>query len=277
VKEQGYIAAFKMDQGFFFLVLRYTVTLASIPEVTTTDITNISFTSSSVGGDATSDGGAAIGWRGICWSISPNPTTYDKFIFAGIGTGTFICMLPDLYPGTLYFARAFATNCEGTAYGNEVSFTTKSAGYTIGQAFGGGMIFYIDSTGQHGLIADTTHPVPYVEWGCDSIFIDTKREIGTGQANTLAIVNGCSQPGIAARLCYDLVLNGFDDWFLPSLDEFTQYCKATTAINGYGSSSHWTSTANDVLWAICYFCGAQDEIIGISKTFKENVLAVRAF
>jgi len=259
------------------LCLAISKTNVSIPQVTTTAITNISYTSASIGGEATSDGGASIGWRGVCWNTSPTPTINDNSVSVSIRTEAFTCVLTGLYPGILYYARAFATNSEGIGYGNEVSFTTKSAGYTIGQAFGGGMIFYIDSTGQHGLIADTTHPIPYVEWGCDSIFIDTRQEIGTGQANTLAIVNGCSQPGIAARLCYDLVLNGFDDWFLPSLDEFTEYCKATTVINGYGGSSHWTSTADDVLWAICHFCGGQDEIIGISTTFKENAQAVRAF
>jgi hypothetical protein len=217
--------------------------------------------------------------RGICWSTSPNPKLYyDRFYSAGIGTGVFNCNLQDLYPGTLYYARAFASNTQGTAYGNEVSFSTKSAGYTIGQAFGGGMIFYIDSTGQHGLIADTTNAIILTEWGCDTIHIGTRREFGTGQANTLAIVNKCSQPS-AARFCYDLVLNGYDDWFLPSLDELVQYCRAQTNINGYWYySDNWTSTeASTESHAQCHFCGHQQPFHDLPKTAKNNVLAVRAF
>jgi hypothetical protein len=62
-----------------------------------------------------------------------------------------------------------------------------------------------------------------VTWGCDTTLIGgTSSGIGTGQANTTTIVNGCSQTGIAARICDDLVLNGYIDWFLPSMDELNQ-------------------------------------------------------
>ncbi|HAN77777.1 MAG TPA: hypothetical protein DCQ31_08405, partial [Bacteroidales bacterium] len=70
------------------------------------------------------DGGSAIVERGICWSRKPLPTTLDEKILLGTGLGEFSCTLSNLSPGTTYFVRAFATNGIGTAYGNEIVFTT---------------------------------------------------------------------------------------------------------------------------------------------------------
>ena len=96
--------------------------------------------------------------------------------------------------------------------------------FYIGASYGGGIIFYIDGTGQHGLISAITDQSTGAQWGCTGTFWGgTSTAIGTGQANTTIIVNGCSAiAGIAARICNDLVLNGYTDWFLPSLDELYQ-------------------------------------------------------
>ncbi|MEI7897688.1 MAG: FISUMP domain-containing protein [bacterium] len=94
------------------------------PIVTTTTVTNIAQTTAASGGTVTSDGGTLVTARGVCWSISPNPTTANSFTNDGTGTGTFTSNLTGLTPNTLYYLRAYATNSVGTAYGNEVSFTT---------------------------------------------------------------------------------------------------------------------------------------------------------
>jgi hypothetical protein len=95
--------------------------------------------------------------------------------------------------------------------------------YTIGMAYGGGVIFYLDNTGVHGLIAATSDHSIWAAWGCYPASIPgTSSEIGTGQTNTALIVAECGEPNRAARICDDLVLNGFDDWFLPSQDELNQ-------------------------------------------------------
>ena len=96
----------------------------TIPTVTTTSITNITETSAEAGGDVISDGGETVTSRGICLSKEPNPTIDDSFISNGDGTGEFIIEITGLEPGTTYYVRAFATNSKGTAYGDEVSFTT---------------------------------------------------------------------------------------------------------------------------------------------------------
>ena len=73
----------------------------------------------------TSDGGASVYERGVCWSISRNPTTADSKTSDGMDIGPFTSSLTGLQAGTVYYVRAYATNSTGTGYGNEVSFTTR--------------------------------------------------------------------------------------------------------------------------------------------------------
>jgi hypothetical protein len=116
--------------------------------------------------------------------------------------------------------------------------------YMIGQSYGGGIIFYIDGTGQHGLIAPTVDTYSAVPWGCfQTLLGGTSTAIGTGQANTTAIINSCSESGIAARYCDDLVLNGYSDWFLPSKDEMEQMYLQRDVIGGFADPGfYWTSS-----------------------------------
>ncbi len=97
---------------------------AVIPTVSTTAVSSITATSAASGGNVTNDGGATVTVRGVCWSTSATPTTTDNTTSSGSGTGIFISSLTGLSPGTTYYVRAYATNSAGTAYGNQVSFTT---------------------------------------------------------------------------------------------------------------------------------------------------------
>ena len=96
----------------------------SPPTVTTNTVTNITPNSATCGGNVTAEGSGAVTARGVCWSTSPNPTTNNSHTNNGTGTGSFTSTLTGLNQGTLYYVRAYATNSEGTAYGDEVSFTT---------------------------------------------------------------------------------------------------------------------------------------------------------
>lgn len=102
---------------------------ASLPTIiTTTPITNITTTTANGGGNVTSDGGATVTTRGVCWNTSTNPTTSNSSDVDGSGgTGTFTSDLISLTPNTLYYVRAFAINSVGTAYGDNVTFTTGSS------------------------------------------------------------------------------------------------------------------------------------------------------
>lgn len=98
-----------------------------LPELITLEASNIRTTSAVSGGFIPNDGGAEITIRGICWSTTANPSLSDSTIDKGTGMGKFTCTMGGLDQNTLYYARAYATNSEGTAYGNEIQFTTKQA------------------------------------------------------------------------------------------------------------------------------------------------------
>ena len=103
----------------------------SIAFVTTSQVTDISYCSATVGGNVTGDEGATVTERGICYSTSANPTTANTKIISGSGLGEFTCYLTDLQENTTYYVRAYAINEKGTTYGEEVSFTTTKYGEGI--------------------------------------------------------------------------------------------------------------------------------------------------
>ncbi len=97
----------------------------TLPTLTTTAVTNITINSATAGGSITKDGGADVTARGVCWGTDTNPTTSDSFTTDATGTGSFTSQLTNLNANTLYHVRAYATNSVGTAYGNDVIFTTS--------------------------------------------------------------------------------------------------------------------------------------------------------
>ncbi len=102
----------------------FSMTMLSLPDVTTSAATDITQTTATCGGTVISDGGDSVTIRGVCWSTSPNPTINDFFTTDGSGTGVFTSSVAGLVASTPYYLRAYATNSLGTAYGNEVSFPT---------------------------------------------------------------------------------------------------------------------------------------------------------
>jgi uncharacterized protein (TIGR02145 family) len=77
------------------------------------------------GGNVTDNGGAEVTSRGVAWGAAHNPTTGTNETNDGTGSGAFTSYIPALTANTTYYVRAYATNSEGTAYGNEVSFVTS--------------------------------------------------------------------------------------------------------------------------------------------------------
>ena len=97
---------------------------AAYSTLTTSSVSSITSTSVSGGGNISSDGGATVSARGLVYSTSTNPTLSNTVFTIGSGTGSFSETLTGLSQNTTYYIRAYATNSVGTAYGNEVSFTT---------------------------------------------------------------------------------------------------------------------------------------------------------
>lgn len=104
-----------------------TLPVAVVPTLTTATISNITASSATSGGTITSNGGALITSSGICWSTNANPTIALQTKTTDGNTGTFSSNINGLNSNTTYYVRAYATNSAGTAYGNEISFTTGNA------------------------------------------------------------------------------------------------------------------------------------------------------
>jgi hypothetical protein len=92
------------------------------PTVTTLGITDITATSAKGGGEVTDQGASPVNERGICWSLNHNPTTADSHDSNGSGMGSYTVDMNNLTPNQTYYVRAYATNSQGTAYGDEVDF-----------------------------------------------------------------------------------------------------------------------------------------------------------
>ncbi len=100
-----------------------------VATLNTTTVIEIRVGSAVSGGNIADDGGENISERGICWNTSENPTTSNSKTSDGTGKGSFSSSLSLLIPNTKYYVRAYATNSAGTAYGNQVSFTTSQILY----------------------------------------------------------------------------------------------------------------------------------------------------
>jgi hypothetical protein len=217
----------------------------SLPTLTTEEVTIIGSATATSGGNISSDGGSVVTSRGVCWSTSQHPEYNSSSTSNGTGSGPFVSSITGLSANTTYYVRAYATNILGTAYGNETSFTTKEA-YAIGDTGpAGGLVFYLDGSGGGLEAAPKSTEWPANQWGCINVSIGTTGTgIGSGQANTTAIINGCSAAGIAALLCDDLIVNGFSDWFLPSKDELA-LMHDNLYVNGLGNFDgyrYWSSS-----------------------------------
>ena len=115
--------------------------LANLPVVTTFSATPTN-TTAVLRGEVTYDGGMPVTARGLCWSLSHNPTLSANHSNEGSGLGSFSSSVHGLSANTTYYVRAYATNSEGTSYGNEVDFTTLSDNVIMDDEYS----FFLQST-----------------------------------------------------------------------------------------------------------------------------------
>ena len=156
----------------------------------------------------------------------------------------------------------------------------------VGDSYGGGKIAYILQPGDpgyvvgeiHGLIAAASNQSTGAAWGCYPTPISGAdgTALGTGNQNTIDIVNGCATGGIAARICNDLVLEGYSDWYLPSKDELNKLYLNRVAIGGFATAIYWSSSEFNMsqAWGQNFVNGIQ---FSPTKNTGYYVRAVRAF
>ena len=232
--------------------ISFTTLNYNLPSVTTNIISGITSLSASSGGVVTSDGGTTVISRGICWSTTINPTLASSLTSNGLGVGSFNSSLSGLTPNTTYYVRAYATNSVGTAYGATVTFKTS---INIGDSYGGGVVAYILKSGDpgyvvgenHGIIAASSDQSTGIRW-YNGAYTNTNASgtiLGTGNSNTNKIVLSLGNGNYAAKLCYDLVLGGYSDWYLPSFSELNKLFESKAIIGGFDSSNmsyYWSSS-----------------------------------
>lgn len=214
----------------------------SLPTVFTNPVELVTPASAVSGGNITDDGGSIITGRGVCWSQNQDPTIENDHISQGEGNGSFKCNITGLLSNTKYYLRAYAVNSTGISYGEEIDFKTDT--FRIGLFYEGGKIFYIDPSGEHGLVAALSDYQSNVPWYGNSFTgtLAMGNEIGEGKLNTTRIVNELGVGVYAAYVCYSLSLNGYHDWFLPSFRELSLMYEERDIIGGFGNEYYWSST-----------------------------------
>jgi hypothetical protein len=238
--------------------LTFTTSIA-IPVITSTSVSNLTSTTATSGGSISTDGGAPVTARGVCWSTSPSPTVNGSKTLDGSGTGNFVSQLVGLKASTTYYLRAYATNSFTTVYGEQITFTTPASGpLQIGDTFEGGIVAYFFKPGDNGfargytgiLVAEQDLSLRFTWRGGspnNDIFSTLSDEVGFGDLNTkkileLATTFNFNAP--AAEGASKFLGGNNIDWFLPSQKELL-LVKGNLADKGLGNftkDTYWTSS-----------------------------------
>ena len=175
------------------------------------------------------------------------------------------------------------TFCEGTPV-----WTSNGAcpDLAVGDYFGGGIVVHIFQPGDpgyvegevHGIIASLSDQSTGIEWGCRDVLITgTSSNIGEGQSNTIRISTRCNESNIAANLAGNYALNGYNDWFLPSLNELVILYENKDLIGGFVDDRYWSSSESSATSArfVNFETGATNLVS--SKDLSYRVRLIRFF
>jgi hypothetical protein len=231
-----------------------------------------------------STGIAALGYvaGGITTEVDSSITNEIQTISR---TGTTVTLSND--GGTFEDSVGVYTPGTGIDITNNVISTSDICGLSIGDTYQGGIIFYLDASGCHGLISAATDASSRVRWyaGSNGVTRATGDGLYAGEANTAIIIAaqvaiGDDGANYAAQICNDLQITEggvtYGDWYLPSKYELNLLHLQKTVVGGFGNLYYWSSTEvdNGSAW-IQYFVSGFKTNLG--KNTNYYVRAVRAF
>ena len=161
-------------------------------------------------------------------------------------------------------------------------FSCGKSKHKIGSIYKGGYVFKINIFG-HGLCAAPSDYWKPIGWGCYGTLINGAdgEKIGTGKQNTDDILAGCSQYGpFAAKVCDELVVDSYEDWYLPSIEELMLMQRElyVQGFGGFKAAEYWSSTQNFSLgaWKVDFTTGEKGNNVNKANT-GIRVRAIRSF
>ena len=303
----------------------------NFPTVVTTDASNITTTSATCGGNVTSNGGTPVTERGICWSVNHAPTIESSSrMNLGNGNGSFSGVISGLAMNTTYYVRAYAINNRGTAYGDEIQFTTAdgtplvttitptrtgttvtTGGYVVSdegspvsaRGICYGTTPYPDLSAAHSHTENGsgtgTFSASFEITSMDIFYIrayatnDRGNSYGdqmtighpyaelptfTWNGQTYRVAPSPTSPRTIANAiiyCDNLILYGFSDWRLPSIDELEQMYLLREEIGGFNGGWYWSCTTGGSHYSMISFStGARSSGVNAS-TNTYNVRPIR--
>ena len=291
----------------------------ALPQVSTQAVTNISRTAgkATFNGTIVDAGEPTYTERGFVYATTHNPMVDSdtKIVAAGKGNGDFSANVDNLQLGTIYYVRAYATNTQGTAYGEEVtadfSFIppklqtgsvtniTDSTVLLSGEIFDAGEPAYtkcgfvygtmslptlyngatnVESSNMSGIgviqeIGNnlTLNHIYYVRiyaiYADGIIYGESVKFIAKDPRYTilsnigLFVDNndaGKASWGTALQMCQDLVVAGYDDWYLPSLAELKVIYQCQNQIGNFNSDRYWSSDKSSYPYYVSFISGSDD-------------------
>ena len=238
--------------------LNFSTVVIKMPSLSTNAISNITETRATSGGQVTDDGGATVTARGVCWSISSNPTTTNSHTSDGTGTGTFTSSLTGLTSNTTYYVRAYATNSQGTAYGEQMTFIAGNNGCTDYD----GNTYQTITIGSQEWMAENLKVTHYANGTVIPLVTDNTAWANLGNNNTDKAYcyynnSDANKDTYGALYTYAAATNGDNDgttqgvcptgWHLPGDAEWTEltdYIGGTSVAGGKmkeTGTTHWNS------------------------------------
>ncbi len=250
--------------------------------IKTNTIKYVGLDSAISGGNIISTGGEQITEAGICWSKTPQPTINDSKAVRTSSIDSFTCVLTGLLPGQAYYARAYTVTASGVTYGPQRTFATDIL--TLGAIIKGGRVFYVLKPGDPGYIEGELHglvvcpeminpPIGRYAWAnkIDTFLNVTDTALFTGESNTIKIVTALGPGQYAAWMCYDLIYNGYTDWFLPSKNELQLIRKTLVP----STQLPWSSSETDSTKAYQILNSVSTK--ASPKSQLNKVIAIRKF